>query len=85
MPDLNHAACLVTGAASGIGRDFVCMLAQQYEHVKFTLVDVDERGCKETVRCWLHTTMNCRPITHPTTHRCLSPSIEPADPKPQKS
>lgn len=48
-PNLDQAACLVTGAASGIGRDFVCMMAQQYAHVKFTLVDVDERGCQETV------------------------------------
>lgn len=51
MPSLpEHAAVLVTGAASGIGRGFVAAMASRFRMCTFTLVDVNEQGCQETVR-----------------------------------
>lgn len=49
--DMLHNACvLVTGAASGIGRDFVCAMATAHPHAKFSLLDLNEHGCQETLR-----------------------------------
>ncbi len=48
MPDLNDKVALITGAASGIGRESALLFAEQGARV--LCVDIDQDGAEQTVR-----------------------------------